>query len=138
LACDRSDGAWKIFTGGEISRVFGVELGYVNLGEGRLNGGNVRAQGINLDLIANLPLGNYFNVFAKAGGIYGWTRTSGTLVPIGENGHEDGLNWHWGAGAQLDFNRYLALRLDYDRYRLDYVNHDDQTSAVTGNLVFKY
>src|SRR4030081_3777929 len=76
FACDDKDTGYKVYTGGKFSRLLGVEAGYVYLGQGQANGGNEKAQGINVSLVANLPIGDMFNIYAKGGGIYGWTHTS--------------------------------------------------------------
>lgn len=137
--CDRNDTGWKLFTGGKFSRYFGVELGYVNLGEAHTNGGRVEAEGVNAVLVGSIPLGDRFSVFAKGGTIYGWTRTRDTVVSPATNGSDNGFNWTYGVGAQYDIDHAWAVRTDWDRYSFNYHNRpDDQVSAWTINAIYKF
>jgi OmpA-like transmembrane domain len=68
FACDDKDTGYKVYTGGKFSRLLGVEAGYAYLGRGQANGGDEKAQGINVSLVANLPIGDMFNIYAKGGG----------------------------------------------------------------------
>ena len=137
LTCDNQGDAYKVFAGGKLSRIVGLELGYVNLGNADRSGGQIEAQGANLSLVVNLPLGDYFNVYGKAGGIYGWTDSSSN-VPGVASGEEEGFNWSYGAGVQLDFNRHWAIVADWDHYRFDYVDRRDDANLYSVGLVYKF
>lgn len=137
--CDRHDVDGKIFTGGKFSRYFGVELGYVNLGVAHANGGSEKAQGLDAVLVGSIPVGDRFSLLAKAGTIYGWTRTADTVVNPATNGADNGFNWTYGVGAQYDIDRAWAIRADWDRYRFNYHNRaDDQVSAWTIDAIYKF
>ena len=139
FGCDNEDTGYKIFTGGKFSRIIGVEAGYVYLGKGEANGGEQKAQGINVSLIANLPIGEMFNIYAKGGGIYGWTHTSASPLATGvSTGNDHGLNWSYGAGVQLDVARNWAVQADWDHYRFDYTGRTDDAQMYSLNLVYKY
>jgi len=133
---DRSTG-FKVYTGGKFSRYFGVELGYVNLGEADRNGGSISAQGANLGLIGSIPLGDRFNIFGKVGGLYSWTKVE-SPVPTVATGRKDGLGLSYGAGLQFDINKVVAIRADWDRYRLKFVNDRDDSDLYSIGVVFKF
>ena len=137
LACDNQGTGYKVFTGGRFSRVFGVELGYVNLGDADRSGGQLKAHGANLSLVGNIPLGDRFNIYGKVGGIYGWTKSSATAAGVA-SGEEDGLNWSYGAGVQFDVNRNWAVVGDWDHYRFDYVDRRDDANLYSVGLVYKF
>lgn len=137
LYCDDTDTGFKIFTGGLFSRAFGVEAGYVNLGKGAANGGDIKAQGLNVSLIGNLPIGDAFNVYGKVGGLWGFTKTE-TAIAGGPSGHEQGFNISYGAGVRFDLNRNWAVQGDWDHYRFDYVSGNDDAQLYSLNLVYKF
>ena len=137
FSCDDEATGFKLYTGGRFSRYFGLELGYVNLGNADRNGGEIKAQGANLSLVGNIPLGDSFNIFGKVGGIYAWTKTS-TIVPRVPAGKEDGLGLSYGVGMQYDINRTFAVRADWDRYRLKYVGQREDADLYSVGVVFKF
>lgn len=138
FACDDKDIGYKIYTGGKFSRLLGVEAGYVYLGHGEANGGNEKAQGINVSLVANLPIGDMFNVYAKGGGIYGWTNTSASPASGVSTGKDHGLNWSYGVGVQFDINKNWAVAGDWDHYRFDFANRTDDAAMYSVNAIFKF
>lgn len=137
FSCDDTDTGFKIFTGGKFSRVFGIEAAYVNLGKANANGGGSKAQGFNVSLIGNLPIGDMFNVYAKVGGIYGWTDSSASAPGVG-TGDRHGLNPSYGAGVQFDLTRNWAVQGDWDHYRFDYADRNDDVQLYSLNLVYKF
>jgi OOP family OmpA-OmpF porin len=137
LACDDSDTGFKVFTGGKFSRYLGVEGAYVNLGKANANGGGSKAQGIELSLVGTLPIGDMFSVDAKVGGIYGWTDSSTTVPGVG-SGDRHGLNGSYGAGVQLDVARNWAVRGDWDHYRFDYADRNDDVQLYSLNVLYKF
>ena len=137
LSCEDRSTGFKVYTGGKFSRYFGVELGYVNLGEADRNGGDIKAQGANLGLIGNVPLGDRFNIFGKVGGIYSWTKVQSPFAGV-QTGRRDGLGLSYGAGLQYDINKVVAVRADWDRYRLKFVNDRDDSDLYSVGVVFKF
>jgi len=138
FSCDDSDVGYKIFTGGKVSRIVGVEVGYVYLGKAAANGGSQKAQGINFSVIGNLPIGDKFNVYAKVGGIWGWTSTSTSPLSGQGGGDDHGLNWSYGLGVQFDVTKNWAVQGDWDHYRFDYSNQSANAQLYSVNLVYKF
>lgn len=136
LFCEDRATGFKIFTGGQVNQWFGVELAYVHLGEADRNGGNVRSQGLNLNLVAGVPLGSQFKVFGKLGTIYGYSRTR---APAGQpSGYDDSFRLAYGLGLQADINRNWAVRGDWDRYRFQYPDRKDDADLYSIGLVYKF
>jgi opacity protein-like surface antigen len=135
--CDDTDIGFKVYTGGKFHRMFGVEVAYINLGQADRSGGHLSAEAVNLSLVGNLPVGERFNVYAKVGGLYGWTETSATAPGV-SSGEEDDFNWSYGAGVQFDLNRNWALVADWDHYRLDYVDRNDDIQLWSAGVVYKF
>lgn len=136
LFCDDRTTGFKLFTGGQVNQWFGVELAYVNLGEVDRNGGDVRAQGLNFNLVGTVPVTDQFKVFGKLGTIYGFTRTR---APAGQpSGHEDSFRLAYGLGVQADINRNWAVRGDWDRYRFEYPGRKDDADLYSIGVVYKF
>src|SRR5690606_2504301 len=63
LSCDDGETAFKLTAGGIASDIFAAEIGYLNMGKIDFGGGSQRAQGLNLSLVGNLPIGAGFTAF---------------------------------------------------------------------------
>ena len=132
--CDDRSTGFKLHAGGRLNNVIGLEAAYFHLGEGSLAPGvDVRAQGINLSVLAGVPIGQSASINGKVGGVYGWTRVTG---PFG--GREDGLGLSYGANATVGLTRNLDLRFDWDRYRLDFAQGDDRVNQYSIGLQYKF
>jgi OOP family OmpA-OmpF porin len=136
-SCDKTDTGLKIFAGGKFNRWLAGELSWVRLGEVRLGGGpSSHAQGINLSLLAGVPLGPV-NVNGKVGTTYGWTRIGGSPALGGGREHDFGLSY--GANVTYNIVRNVDVRLDWDRYRFDFSRNgtrDVDFFSVGLNLYF--
>ena len=136
-SCDDSGTGFKVYTGGQFSRIFGVEASYVQfLGLDR-NGGDVRAKGVNVGLVANWPISDQVNLFGKVGAIYGWT-SPGSPIPGVPTGDKSGLDLSYGAGAQYDINRNWGIRADWDVYRMEFASGTSNASLYSIGAVYKF
>jgi opacity protein-like surface antigen len=134
--CDDDATGFKIYTGGQLYRVVGLDLAYLHMGSVDRNGGRSRAQGISLSAVGNLPIWN-FNAFAKVGATYGFTRvrTGSAGLP---SGSERGVGLNYGAGLQYDFTKALGARLEWDRARFRFVDGRDNVDLVSAGLVLRF
>jgi OmpA-OmpF porin, OOP family len=138
FTCDEDTGAIKLFAGGRFNNIFGLEVGYINLGKAQNAGGDLEAHGLNFSLVAGVPIGTNTSVFGKLGTTYGRTKVSGT-VPAVRTGTEDDWGLSFGIGAQLGFTERLALRLDADRYRFQFVDDNRRNiDTVTVGLQYRF
>ena len=136
FSCDRHDLAYKLMGGMQFLRIVGVELGYVNLGSADRDGGQIKAQGLDLDLVGNLPLGP-LNLFAKAGGVYSWSEVTAS-APRTRTGSENGFDWTYGLGLQYDIDRHFSVRGDWDKYRIKYVGRSAYADLYSLGVVYKF
>lgn len=138
FACDRTDTGFKIFAGGKMNNVLGLELSYINLGRADIAGGNARAQGANISLVAGVPIGDRFGLNGKVGTTYGWTHTS-TSVPGYDSGDDHGWGLSYGVGASYAITRATELRLDWDRYRFDFRGPGDRdVDLLSAGINYKF
>ena len=146
------DLAYKIFGGYKFNRNFALEGGFFNLGvfgfdattspAGTLSG-SVKMRGLNLDAVALLPLGEKLSAFGRLGGLYGYSRTSftgtGAVVVADAHNTKRAGNYKAGLGLQYDFTESLALRGEFERYRLnDGVSNRGDIDMASLGLVFKF
>lgn len=141
-SCDDEDIGFKIFTGGRIKNILGIELGYINLGEVDVNGGSAKAQGIDLSVVGNLPIGSsQFSVFGKIGTTYGWTKTNpGAQAAVlgAPSGKERGFGWNYGVGVNYDLNRNWAIRGEWERRRFEFVDNDKDIDLLSVGFNYKF
>lgn len=138
-ACDNNATGLKVFAGGKLYNILGLELAYVNLGRVDVGPGDARAQGANASLVLGVPLwADKLGVNAKIGTIYGWTKTNAAL-PGYDSGEERGWGLSYGVGATYAVTRNVELRLDWDRYRFDFRGAgSNDADLVSAGLNFRF
>lgn len=129
---DRSSPAFKLFGGYRFNSFWALEGGYFHLGDlgvqavalptGGLSG-RVQLQGMNLDVVGLMPLGQDWALTARVGGVYTRTAVSyqgdGGLVPRHDSASRSTGSVKLGLGLQYALSRSVTLRLDAERYRFD-------------------
>jgi opacity protein-like surface antigen len=125
-SCDlRDNSAWRVFGGGKFNNTFGAEIGLMDLGDFERGGGHTTARGLDLALVAGfpLPVGQNSSIFGKLGTSYIRTNVDGAGLRTGK---ESGWGPRIGAGAQLGVTQNWAVRLDADRYRVEFPGSNKQ------------
>jgi len=138
FSCDKKDTAWKVYGGGRFTDIFGLELGYTDFGKIRASGGDTKAWAANLSLLAGVPIGERFNIFAKAGGVYGRTDVDASPSTLFDTGHKSGWGGTYGVGAAAGITRNLQVRVDYDRYKLDFVGGRRDIDLLTAGVQYRF
>jgi opacity protein-like surface antigen len=133
--CDDSAFAGKIYTGGLISRMVGLEVGYINFGRPETAFGDWKAHGINASIVANLPV-DPVNLFARFGTTYGWTDTPGGPGVAG--GEDSGFGIAYGAGIGLDVTPQMQVTLEWDRNRFNFVSGDQDLDMYSLGVRYKF
>ena len=137
--CDHKDTGWKVYSGGKFNEIFGLEIGYTDFGRINAGGGEVEAWAVPLTFTAGVPIGNRFNVFGKAGGLYGRTDVRVDIADsITASGHQNGWGWTYGVGATFSITPTVQIRADWDRHRLDFVNGREDVDLLTAGLQFRF
>lgn len=135
--CDDSTLGFKLYTGTKFNDYLGAEIGYVNLGRPDTNGGHQTAQGANVSLIAGVPIGDRFGVNAKVGTMYAWTNTTGN-VPGNLAGKERDFGLSYGAGATMALAPQVMLRVDWDRYDLNFKGRDGKVDMLSAGVQYLF
>jgi len=132
---DANDLGFKIFGNYMFNNFIGVEGGYVDFGgpDADILGTNfaIEATGWNAYLVGNLPLGNTFDLFAKAGAVK-WDTNS--LIDGISVSTYDGSDLALSGGARLNFGRF-GIRAEVDWY--DIADSDKAMMASFG-LEFRF
>jgi len=152
LSDDGRDGAGKIFVGYRFRRNFALEAGYFNLGQfgfaattnpaGALNG-TIKAQGLNLDAVGFVPLGDYFSLFGRVGLQYAQAKDSfsgtGAVAVSNPSPSKSAVGYKAGLGAQYDFTDSVGLRGEWERYRIDdAVGNVGDVDMLSFGVVFNF
>ena len=138
FACDHRDTAWKVYAGGNMNRIFGLEVGYTDFGQIQASGGDTKAWAANVSLTAGVPLGDRFNIFAKGGGIYGHTDVTEDPTTLFDTGHKSGWGTTYGVGASYAVTRNLLVRADWDSYNLDFIGGSRDVDLASAGLAWRF
>lgn len=142
---------YKVFGGKQINRYMAVEAGYFNLGkfgfdaittDGTLSG-NAGFRGFNVDLVGQLPLSERLSVIGRVGAAYTTAKTSFSgnrlNAVTAPNVSERKVGPKVGLGLEYKFTEALALRGEYERYRVnDAVGNRGEIDMATVGLVYKF
>jgi opacity protein-like surface antigen len=137
---DTDDTAWKAFAGWRLRPFIALELAYVNLGspDDEILPGvdlTVETDGFAPYVVGILPLGDWFELFAKAG--YYWYDVEARISsPIGEASEDDSNStFTWGAGAGVNIFEVVNVRLEYEQFDFDETD-DSRALWLTGAVRF--
>lgn len=149
---DERDGAYKIFGGYQFNPYFSVEAGYFDLGRfgfsttttpaGTLSG-DIKLQGLNLDVVGTLPMTEKFSAFGRVGVTHARAKDhfagTGAVNVLNPNPSSRDTNLKVGLGLQYAFTDALSLRAEIERYRVDDAigNRGDVDMASLG-LVYRF
>lgn len=151
---DERDLGFKLLAGYQFNRYLAIEGGYFDLGEfgftattappGRLNG-DVTFRGVNLDLVALLPITERWSGFARVGANHAKAKSafSGSgavnVPPSRRENEERSMNAKFGLGMQYLISPAWAVRLEAERYRIDdSVANDGDIDLLSLGLVYRF
>ena len=143
-SCDDESVAWKVFFGRDLSKYWGIEFSYVDAGEA-----NVTASGSAGTLVVNprmltaygtldIPLGNRFGFFAKAGLSYFNTEYERTGIFRALTSGDDGLEGALGAGFSLRIWQHLGVRLEWEHFNDAVGIGDGDVDMATASLLYHF
>lgn len=119
FACDDSNSAFHLYTGGMFNQYIGAEIGLIDFGRADRGGGRVKAHGLNLSLVGRIPMGR-LSVFGKFGTLYG--RTDSEVLPGSglTAGKDSGWEGSYGVGVGFDFTPRSSIVLEWNRFDLNF------------------
>ncbi len=128
---DKSDSAGKLYGGWGFTPNLGVELGYANLGKFSSSAGNVKGDGVFVDGVGTLPLGNNFSALGRVGVFNG--KLDSSLA-----GNDRGTSYKFGAGVQYDIDKNLGVRGEWERYRFDALGTKANTDLYSVGVNYRF
>lgn len=131
LPCDTKDEFYRAFAGGRFNNAVGMEVGLMHLGKFNVNGLDADGWGLDLALVAGIPIGANSSVFGKIGAAY-------TDTDVDVAGSEDGFGARVGIGAQIGLTQNWALRGDIDRYRVRFPGGKEDVDTATIGLQYTF
>lgn len=152
MSKDERDVAYKLFGGYQFNRHVAVEAGYFNLGKfgftstttpaGTLNG-QIRLQGLNLDLVGTLPLTENLSAIGRIGAQAANARDrfsgTGAVAVQNANPRKTEVNYKLGAGLQYAFSPSLLMRAEAERYRVnDAVGNRGDVNLFSVSLIIPF
>ncbi len=139
LACDSRDSAAHLYAGSQMGQFWGLELGYLDMGNVARGGGTTRARGLNLSAVGKAPVWNSFGVYGKLGTTYGRTETSSVVGSGVAAGNEHGFGLSYGAGITYDFTPKLSGVLAWDSHDFRFAGSGRDTVRSTSlGLQYRY
>ncbi len=150
---DRATG-YKLFGGYQFTPNIGVEAGFFDLGRvgytattvpaGTLSG-DMRARGLNLDLVGTLPLVGKLSALGRIGVTSirskdSFSATGAARIPYASaNPSERSTNLKVGLGLGYDITDSLAVRAEVERYRLkDGVGNRGHQDLFSVGLIYRF
>jgi OmpA-OmpF porin, OOP family len=132
FSCDDKDQTFRAFAGGRFNNAVGLEVGAFNMGKFQRGGGTTDGWGLDLALVAGIPIGANSAVFGKLGAVYGRTEVDGTATAAQglQIGKERGFGPRFGIGGQIGLTPQWALRADADRFRMPFPGHKENIDTL--------
>ncbi len=152
MARDERDTAYKLFGGYQLNRNLAIEAGFFDLGRfgftsttvpaGTLNG-QIRLQGLNLDLLGSVPLTAQWSALGRFGAQYARARDSfsgaGAVAVLNPSPSKRETNLKLGLGLQYELSPSLLLRGEVERYRVnDAVGNHGGVNVFSISLVVPF
>ena len=149
---DERSVAGKIFGGYQFNRYVALEGGYFNLGKfgyttstspaGSLSG-DIKLQGLNLDVVGILPLTDKFSAFGRVGVIHAQARdnfsSTGLVNRPPSSARQNDTGYKFGAGVQYAFTDRLSVRGEVERYRVDdAIGNKGDIDMATVGLIYRF
>ena len=113
---DDDNDVGRVYIGGQFHQIVSIEGSYIDFGKYGDSAANTDIDGLTLALKAGLPLGEYVTLYALGGSLW-W---DADFKALGVNGDADGQEFFYGAGASFALSESLDLRLEYNRFDLEF------------------
>lgn len=134
-SCDETDTGWKIFVGKQGDGYWGVEFGFVDLGESTASGtiagipvsAKAEADGFTFAVTGTFPFGDKErSAFLGKVGLLRWdvdTQATGSGIRVTEN--DEGAEFMFGVGLKYDLTERIGIRGEWEKF--GEVGDDDTT-----------
>ncbi|MHB8254406.1 MAG: outer membrane beta-barrel protein [Acidiferrobacter sp.] len=132
---DRTRPSWKAYVGLAFNRYFAIQGGYQDFGTDTVSTAigseTIRNRGYDLNGVLSFPFTSQVAVFIEGGASRFRTRT---ISPIATTVTHEGTHPDYGAGVQFFFLRHVALRGQWQEFRIP----NNNTQVYSGSLLFQF
>jgi OOP family OmpA-OmpF porin len=115
-----SDTGYKVYAGYQFDATFGIEGGYVNLGEATLvdptGSASAKPSSVYVAATGTLPVADQFAVFAKVGVSANRTKVRGTYEGVTETETFNKTAAILGVGASYALAKNVSLVVEYENF----------------------
>jgi opacity protein-like surface antigen len=143
-SCDDEAVAWKVTLGRKLSKLWDIELSYIDAGEAKVTASSpagtlvVNPRMVVGYAVLDMPVTKHFGLFVKAGLSYFNTtfeRTGGFLaMPSGDDGVEGAL----GAGLSWRGWKHVGLRAEWEHFNDAASINSGDIDMATISLMFHF
>lgn len=130
LSGNNSGTGLKVYGGWQATPHLALEAGAMSLGRLDTATGDVKGRGLFLDAVGSWPLDSQFSLLGRAGVVHAKTTVPGAS--------DSGFGLKFGAGAQVQLNPQLAVRAEWERYRLDAFGGHPKTDQLSLGLKMNF
>jgi len=127
--------SWKGYVGLAFNRFFAIQAGYQNFGTDTISTAigqeQVRNRGYDVNALLGFPFTSRFSLFLEGGAARFHTRTT---TPFATTVIHQGTHPDYGAGVQYFFLRHVALRGQWQEFRIP----NNNTQVYSGSLMFRF
>jgi OmpA-OmpF porin, OOP family len=137
---DDSDVGFKVFGGYDFNQNFGIEVSYVDFGEGSADAGGASASvgvsALTASAVGKLPVSEMFTLYGKLGFASYDVDLDFNNVPGFGSGHlsDSDSDLMYGVGGALSFGGTFEARLEYEAINVD--DFDINMISVSGLFRF--
>lgn len=117
---------FKVYGGWQATPNFALEAGAMGLGSLKGSTGDVRARGAFVDAVGTLSIAPQWNLLGRVGVL-----NAKTSSPTGS---DRGFGVKLGAGAEYQISKTLAVRGEWERYRLNAFGSHPNTDQLSLGL----
>lgn len=144
---DDKDTGWKVFAGYQFNQYIAIEGGYYDLGKVTFNGvlttgpvtsGSFKSKAYALSAVGSLPVGDSFALLARLGLARGDQKGTVIVGGVGASASDDSTEFTYGLGLRYDLTRNMALRAQWERFRVGGTNVGGKNDVDLYSLDFVY
>lgn len=138
LTCDQKETGYKIFAGHMFTPYLGMEVAYLDHGTVSFSDGvdtlEFMTNGFGLWAKAALPVGR-LSLFAKAGIAYLDTKVR--LLGVAEE-YQSATSLAWGAGASFSVTQSVGVRVEFERFRPEYLGEKVDLDFISAGVTYRF
>lgn len=153
MTCDDTDTAYRLAGGYQFTPMWGMEVGYADLGKTSMGGTylgaavtlDAKASSLQLAATGTFPVSDAFSVIGKLGIARNELKVSATAAIAGVNAAasatENKTKATYGIGVQYDFSKSISARAQYEDFGTfgdDATTGTSKVTLLSAGVVFKF